>query len=137
VLFSRVFCPGSLIAACFLTSLPVQYCRADLFECTSLTDVHALGVLACWRVWWVTRYALVVVDSATALFRTDYSGRGELAARQMKLAQYVVTDTDVHRERDGNAGFVRGCVSGHAISVLEGPVCCSPRALGIAGSCVG
>jgi len=35
------------------------------------------------------RYALVVVDSATALFRTDYTGRGELAARQMKLAQFL------------------------------------------------
>jgi DNA repair protein RAD51 len=32
-------------------------------------------------------YALVVVDSATALFRTDYTGRGELAARQQNLAQ--------------------------------------------------
>ena len=30
-----------------------------------------------------SRFALIVVDSATALFRTDYTGRGELAARQM------------------------------------------------------
>jgi DNA repair protein RAD51 len=36
-----------------------------------------------------SRYALVVVDSATALFRTDYSGRGELAERQMKLARFL------------------------------------------------
>jgi DNA repair protein RAD51 len=36
-----------------------------------------------------SRFALVVVDSATALFRTDYEGRGELAARQMKLAQFL------------------------------------------------
>ena len=36
-----------------------------------------------------SRYALIVVDSATALFRTDYTGRGELAARQMKLAQFL------------------------------------------------
>lgn len=34
-------------------------------------------------------YALVVVDSATALYRTDYSGRGELAARQMHLARFL------------------------------------------------
>jgi len=26
-----------------------------------------------------TRYALIIVDSATALYRTDYSGRGELS----------------------------------------------------------
>lgn len=36
-----------------------------------------------------SRYALLVVDSATALFRTDYSGRGELAERQTKLAKFL------------------------------------------------
>ncbi|KAF1320479.1 DNA repair protein rad51, partial [Globisporangium splendens] len=36
-----------------------------------------------------SRFALVIVDSATALFRTDYSGRGELAARQQELAKCV------------------------------------------------
>ena len=35
------------------------------------------------------RYALMVVDSATALYRTDYSGRGELSERQMQLAQFL------------------------------------------------
>ena len=28
-------------------------------------------------------------DSATALFRTDFTGRGELAERQQKLAQFL------------------------------------------------
>lgn len=37
------------------------------------------------------RYALLIVDSATALYRTDYSGRGELSARQMHLAQFLRT----------------------------------------------
>jgi DNA repair protein RAD51 len=36
-----------------------------------------------------SRYALVVVDSATALYRTDYSGRGELAARQQHMARFL------------------------------------------------
>lgn len=36
-----------------------------------------------------SRYALVVVDSATALYRTDYYGRGELSARQMHLARFL------------------------------------------------
>ncbi|VIO97510.1 DNA repair protein RAD51 homolog 1, putative [Brugia malayi] len=36
-----------------------------------------------------SRYALLVVDSATSLFRTDFSGRGELASRQMMLAKYL------------------------------------------------
>lgn len=35
------------------------------------------------------RYALLVVDSATALYRTDYSGRGELSERQMQMAQFL------------------------------------------------
>ncbi|XP_015794532.1 DNA repair protein RAD51 homolog 1 [Tetranychus urticae] len=36
-----------------------------------------------------SRYALLIVDSATALYRTDYSGRGELAARQMHMAKFL------------------------------------------------
>ena len=36
-----------------------------------------------------TGYGLVIVDSATGLYRTDYSGRGELAARQMHLAKFL------------------------------------------------
>jgi len=36
-----------------------------------------------------SRYALLVIDSATALYRTDYSGRGELAPRQMHLARFL------------------------------------------------
>ncbi|KAG7367542.1 DNA repair and recombination protein radA [Nitzschia inconspicua] len=35
------------------------------------------------------RYALLVVDSATALFRTDYVGRGELSERQMQIGQFL------------------------------------------------
>ena len=37
----------------------------------------------------ISRYALLIVDSATALYRTDYSGRGELSARQMHLARFL------------------------------------------------
>mmetsp|Transcript_8777 Transcript_8777/g.28005 ORF Transcript_8777/g.28005 Transcript_8777/m.28005 type:complete len:336 (-) Transcript_8777:847-1854(-) len=36
-----------------------------------------------------SRFALLVVDSATALYRTDYSGRGELSARQMHLGRFL------------------------------------------------
>mmetsp|Transcript_15467 Transcript_15467/g.31741 ORF Transcript_15467/g.31741 Transcript_15467/m.31741 type:complete len:349 (-) Transcript_15467:302-1348(-) len=35
------------------------------------------------------RYALLVVDSATALYRTDYTGRGELSERQMHMGQFL------------------------------------------------
>lgn len=32
---------------------------------------------------------MLIVDSATGLYRTDYSGRGELSARQMHLAKFL------------------------------------------------
>lgn len=35
------------------------------------------------------RFALLIVDSATSLYRTDFSGRGELASRQMHLAKFL------------------------------------------------
>ncbi|KAF6149945.1 hypothetical protein GIB67_008666, partial [Kingdonia uniflora] len=35
------------------------------------------------------KFALIVVDSATALYRTDFSGRGELSARQMHLRKFL------------------------------------------------
>eukprot|EP01128_Nolandella_sp_AFSM9_P008038 TRINITY_DN4605_c0_g1_i1.p1 TRINITY_DN4605_c0_g1~~TRINITY_DN4605_c0_g1_i1.p1 ORF type:complete len:356 (+),score=84.47 TRINITY_DN4605_c0_g1_i1:53-1069(+) len=35
------------------------------------------------------RFSLVIVDSVTGLYRTDYTGRGQLSARQMHLAQFL------------------------------------------------
>ena len=36
-----------------------------------------------------TRFSLLIVDSATALYRTDYNGRGELSARQSHMAKFL------------------------------------------------
>lgn len=36
-----------------------------------------------------SRFSLLVVDSLTSLYRTDFSGRGELSARQMHLAKFL------------------------------------------------
>lgn len=36
-----------------------------------------------------SRYALLIVDSATGLYRTDYTGRGELNSRQIHLARFL------------------------------------------------
>eukprot|EP00758_Cryptobia_borreli_P007703 Tbor_TRINITY_DN5324_c1_g2::TRINITY_DN5324_c1_g2_i1::g.3916::m.3916/K04482/RAD51; DNA repair protein RAD51 len=44
------------------------------------------------------RFALIVVDSATALYRTDYSGRNELAARQMHLGKFLRALTNIAEE---------------------------------------
>ncbi|KAK0525090.1 RecA recombinase Rhp51 [Tilletia horrida] len=36
-----------------------------------------------------SRFSLLIVDSLTSLYRTDFSGRGELAARQVHLARFL------------------------------------------------
>ena len=36
-----------------------------------------------------SKFSLLIVDSATNLYRTDYSGKGELSARQMSLAKFL------------------------------------------------
>ena len=41
-----------------------------------------------------SRYAMVIVDSATACYRTDYSGRGELSARQVLTCSPAVSFAD-------------------------------------------
>lgn len=80
------------------------------------------------------RFALIVVDSATNLYRTDFSGRGELSARQMSLAKFlrhlqrmadefgvaVVITNQVVAQVDGGAMFAGGDakkpIGGHIIA---------------------
>ncbi|GAD96586.1 DNA repair protein RAD51, putative [Paecilomyces variotii No. 5] len=38
-----------------------------------------------------TRFSLLIVDSATSLYRTDFNGRGELSTRQTHLAKFMRT----------------------------------------------
>jgi DNA repair protein RAD51 len=80
-----------------------------------------------------SKFALLVVDSATALYRTDYSGRGELSARQMSLAKFlrnlqkiadehqiaVVITNQVVAQVDGNAfggGNDKKPIGGHIMA---------------------
>ena len=39
----------------------------------------------------LTRFCLLIVDSCTALYRTDYTGRQELSARQSHLGKFLRT----------------------------------------------
>lgn len=36
-----------------------------------------------------THYSIVIVDSATALFRSEFTGRGELCTRQINLNKFM------------------------------------------------
>ena len=67
-----------------------------------------------------SRYALVIIDSATSLYRTDYVGRGELASRQQHMAKFlralqrlsdefgvaVVITNQVIAQVDGSSSFI-------------------------------
>lgn len=61
----------------------VAYARAHNTEHQQQLLAMAAGLMAD------SRFALVVVDSATALFRTEFVGRGELAARQNQLGRFL------------------------------------------------
>jgi DNA repair protein RAD51 len=91
----------------------IAYARAYNTDHQSALLVQAGAMMA------ESRYALLVVDSATGLYRTDYSGRGELSARQMHLARFlrsllrladefgiaVVLTNQVVAQVDGSAGM--------------------------------
>ncbi len=61
----------------------VAYARAYNSDHQSQLLVEAACMMAD------QRFGLIIVDSATGLYRTDYSGRGELSARQMHLAKFM------------------------------------------------
>ena len=50
-------------------------------------QLYAFGLIAFAH----GRFCLLIVDSATALYRTDFSGRGELSARQAHLGKFLRT----------------------------------------------
>lgn len=58
-------------------------------NCNAYINSSHTGSIGEIFVYILFRYALIIVDSATALYRTDYSGRGELSARQMHLARFL------------------------------------------------
>jgi RecA/RadA recombinase len=61
----------------------VAYARAHNTDHQQQLLAAAAGMMAD------SRFALIVVDSATALHRTEYVGRGELAARQNALGRFL------------------------------------------------
>nr|CAD1838057.1 unnamed protein product [Ananas comosus var. bracteatus] len=94
-------------------------------------------------------FALMIVDSATALYRTDFSGRGELSARQMHLAKFlrslqkladefgvaVVITNQVVAQVDGSAIFagpqikpIGGNIMAHASTTRSSEFCCTNQA---------
>jgi DNA repair protein RAD51 len=97
----------------------VAYARAHNTEHQQQLLLSAAGMMS------ESRFALIVVDSATALFRSEFLGRGELAARQNLLGRFlrslqrladefgcavIITNQVCCVWRgDGERGQVRGC----------------------------
>ena len=61
----------------------VLYARAYSSDHQNKLLIQACGLMA------ENKFSLLIVDSATALYRTDFSGRGELSARQMSLGKFL------------------------------------------------
>lgn len=61
----------------------ISYARAYNSDHQSQLLVQAAAMLS------ESNYSLLIVDSAMALYRTDFSGRGELGARQIHLARFL------------------------------------------------
>jgi DNA repair protein RAD51 len=61
----------------------VLYARAYSSEHQNKLLLQACGLLS------EDKFALLIVDSATALYRTDFAGRGELSARQISLGKFL------------------------------------------------
>ena len=70
------------------------------------------------------RFALMIIDSATALYRTDYSGRGELSARQMSLAKFLRT-----LQRIADEFGVAVVITNQVVAQVDGGPMCGANAM--------
>lgn len=67
----------------------ISYARAFNSDHQNNLLIHASAMMS------TTHYSMLIVDSATALYRTDYNGRGELGARQIHLGRFLRTLTNL------------------------------------------
>ncbi|XP_035230518.1 DNA repair protein RAD51 homolog 1-like isoform X2 [Stegodyphus dumicola] len=82
--------PERLIATCKRYNLSHEAVLENVACARAYNTDHQMRLLVQAAAMMIeSRYALLIVDSATALYRTDYSGRGELASRQMHLAKFL------------------------------------------------
>ncbi len=85
VAYARAHNSEHQVSACVWNYCSLKEVKSDVYA--SCHKMELLKMAAAMMS--EDRYALLVVDSATNLFRTDYSGRGELSERQMQLAQFL------------------------------------------------
>eukprot|EP01135_Chromosphaera_perkinsii_P010047 Nk52_evm82s1992 gene=Nk52_evmTU82s1992 len=84
------FRPERLVAVAERFNLSSQDVLDNVAYARAYNSDHQLALLTQASAMMAeSRYALLIVDSATALYRTDYSGRGELSSRQMHMARFL------------------------------------------------
>ena len=67
-------------------------------------------------------FRLVIVDSVIALFRVEFSGRGELSERQQKLGQYLSTLVKISEEFNIAVLLVNQCMADPGAMAMFGPI---------------
>ncbi|XP_015922903.1 DNA repair protein RAD51 homolog B [Parasteatoda tepidariorum] len=84
------FRPERLVAVCDRYQLSKEAVLENVVCARAHNTDHQMKlVLLAAAMMTESRYALLIVDSATSLYRTDFVGRGELAERQQHLAKFM------------------------------------------------
>ena len=85
-----MFCPENIAKIATRYSLNAEDVLDNIAVARAQNSEHQMQLLTQAAAMMAeSRFALIIVDSATALFRTDFVGRGELAERQQSLALFM------------------------------------------------
>jgi len=83
------FRPERIVQMCDRFGMSADDALGNISYARAYTSDHQMKLLQeAAELMTKSRHALVVVDSATALFRSDYIGRGELSARQQQIGRF-------------------------------------------------
>lgn len=92
VLFLLIQRPVRLLAVAERFGLDGQEVLDNVAYARAYNSDHQLDLLVqAAAMMSESRFALLIVDSLTSLYRTDFAGRGELSARQTHLAKFLRT----------------------------------------------
>lgn len=92
----NTFRPERILEICERFNLDADEVLENILVARAYTSEHQVDLLDHVAAQMAsTRFALLIVDSATALFRVDFTGRGELSERQQKLNRFMSSLTKI------------------------------------------
>ncbi|KAI7899139.1 spindle A-like protein [Cokeromyces recurvatus] len=84
------FRPNRILSIAARYDLDTETCLNNIAYARAYNTDHQTSLLVqAAAMMSETRFAIVIIDSAISLYRTDFIGRGELSARQMHLARFL------------------------------------------------